>query len=231
MNAYKIIPLILGLLATFLHADWHSDYDSLLRKYATPQGVKYKAWVANKADVAKLHSVTDAIAKQAPSGDYNAKLAFHLNAYNAWILRAVIDNYPMKSIKDVKLLFFKRYNITVSGRKMSFSHLENNIIRKQFKEPRIHFALNCASKSCPPLHNKAFHANTLGRTLKKLTRNFVNSPSGVTVDGNTARISKIFDWYKSDFGNVATYINQYRKEKITGSIKHQSYDWSLNEAR
>ncbi|BDS07163.1 DUF547 domain-containing protein [Oceaniferula spumae] len=226
-----LIALFTAVSSTLAMADWYSDYDGLLRKYVTPQGVKYKEWKANAADVQKLHGVTDAIAKYAPAGDYNAKLAFHLNAYNAWILRAVIDNYPMKSIKDVKTFFFKRYDIKVSGREMSFSHLENDIIRKKFKEPRIHFALNCASESCPPLLNKAFHGNTLGRSLDKLTKDFINSPRGVKVSGDKVMLSSIFDWYKEDFGDVDDYINKYRREKISGKISYQDYDWSLNEAR
>ena len=233
MNAIKSLCLVFVLCtlsAVSVNADWHDDYDSLLRKYVTPGGVKYKAWKANATDVAKLHAVTEAIGSQAPAGDYNAKLAFHLNAYNAWILRAVLDNYPMKSIKDVKTLFFKRYTIKVSGRTMSFSSLENDLIREKFKEPRVHFALNCASKSCPPLYNKAFHGSTLGRALNKLTKNFVNSSRGVNTSGGSPSVSKIFKWYESDFGDVTKYINTYRREKISGKHSYQSYDWSLNEA-
>lgn len=217
--------------SSMAHADWTDDYNSLLKKYATPQGVKYKAWKANASDVAKLHSVTNAIAKQAPSGDTNAKLAFHLNAYNAWMLRAVIDNYPMKSIRDVKTFFFKRYDIVVSGKKISFNNLEHDIIRKKYNEPRIHFALNCASESCPPLAAKAFDGKTLDRALDKLTIDFINSSRGVKVSGGDVKLSKLFDWYKKDFGNVTNYINKYRRGKINGSISFQSYDWSLNEAR
>lgn len=230
------MQIIIAVLATAVfmtsaRADWQEDYNGLLEKYVKSDGVKYKALKANRKDVAKLHAVTDEIASETPSGSRGAKLAFYLNAYNAWILRAVIDNYPMKSILDVKKDFFKTYPIKVSGENMSFDKLENEIIRKKYKEPRIHFAVNCASASCPPLHNAIFKAETLDADLTKLTKDFINSSTGVRVSGGKTEISRLFKWFKEDFGDATTYINKYRTKKISGSIDYQVYGWTLNESR
>lgn len=223
--------LVSSILIASVNADWQSDYNDILKEYVKSDGVKYKALKANAGDVAKLHSVTDAIATKTPEGDRSTKMAFHLNAYNAWILRAVIDNYPMKSILDVKKDFFKTYPIKVSGRDMSLDSLENEIIRKTYKDARIHFAVNCASASCPPLHNEAFEATTLDKTLNDLTTKFINSPTGVRVSYGKPKVSKLFEWFKEDFGNPTAFINQYRRKKINGDLAYQDYGWTLNEAR
>lgn len=229
----RVLPALLlsSVLLTSAHADWHSDYDGLLKKYVKSDGVKYKALKSNAEDVAKLHSVTTAIATNKPVGDRATKMSFHLNAYNAWILRAVIDNYPMKSILDVKKDFFKTYPIKVSGRDMSLDYLENEIIRKTYKDARIHFAVNCASASCPPLHNEAFEAKTLEKSLDKLTKDFINSSTGVRISGGQPHISRLFKWFKEDFGDATTFINKYRRKKISGNVVFQDYGWTLNEAR
>lgn len=219
------------VLTNSAQAEWQEDYGALLGKYVKSNGVKYKALKANKADVSKLHAVTDAIATEKPSGGRDGELAFYLNAYNAWILRATIDNYPTKSILDVKKDFFKTYSIKVSGKSMSLDKLENEIIRKKFKEPRIHFAVNCASASCPPLHDEVFEAKTLDKTLTELTTKFINSSTGVSVSGGKTNVSKLFKWFKEDFGDATTYINKYRRKKISGRIGYQDYAWTLNEAR
>ena len=230
---FQILLTVLSavILTSSVNAEWHTDYSALLGKYVNSKGVKYKAWKASSEDVAKLHAVTDAIATEKPSGGPEGELAFYLNAYNAWILRAAIDNYPTKSIMDVKKDFFKTYPILVSGKKISFDVLENEIIRKKFKEPRIHFAVNCASGSCPPLHNEIFEAKTLDETLTKLTKDFVNSPTGVRISYGKPQVSKIFEWFKADFGDVTAFINEYRSRKVRGNLSYQDYVWTLNEVK
>lgn len=214
---------------------WTETYGKLLKKYVASNGVRYAAWKSNPQDLADLQSVVDAIAA-APSSDAN--LAFYLNAYNAWILHQILEDYPTNGPGGGNALgraaFFAGKNIEVSGRKLSFNNLENDIIRKQFSEPRIHFALNCASASCPPLMNKPFDQSYLDADLTRLTRTFVNNnPEGFRKAGtNTYSHSEIFDWFSEDFGNVRDFINKYRNEKIAGDAKLESHDyaWTLNSA-
>ena len=210
------------------------EYASLLKKYVTPDGVRYESLAQNSTDIAKLNKVTDYYAKNTAPTDEEAGLAWYLNAYNAWTLQKIMENWPNEGPLDVSLLFFHRKSIEVSGQRISFVHLENKIIRQKFKEPRLHFALNCASASCPPLHTKPFTAATLDSTLQRLTLSFINkNPYALEIKGDEVHLSKIFDWYKEDFGGsnqLVNYINQYRTQKIPADkkVKFLSYNWKLN---
>jgi hypothetical protein len=176
----------------------------------------------------------------APEGGKDEKLAFYLNAYNANILNQVLESYPIKSVRDIAALYgvFTQQRITVAGEKMSLNHLEKDVIHG-FNEPRVHFALNCASASCPPLRPKAYTGDDLGRELDQQTSAFLNhDPHGVkaTEEGKKADVSEIFDWNSGDFqaaGGVAGFIDKYRKPPLApgAKISYLSYDWSLNEAR
>lgn len=231
-------PLFLLILLAFttgappLRADWTDDYAVLLKKYVTPDGVHYATWKKNAADLASLDRVTSGIAAPAKNGD----LAFYLNAYNAWILREALAKYPTKSVRDALFTFFISDRITVGGVKMSFNKLEKDVIRAKFKEPRVHFALNCASRSCPPLNPEPFRARDLDAQLEKLATAFVNSDRGVRVKGGSVELSKIFDWYKDDFGGTPgaiSFINKHRAQPIPADAKisFQTYNWNLNEVK
>ena len=231
--------LLIVASASIGRADaWNESYTRLLAKYVTPHGVKYAAWKANAADLAALGKIVDDIAHETPSGGKDEKLAFYFNAYNANILNGVLEKYPTKSVRDIAPLFgfFTQSRITVSGEKMSFNHLEKDIVHG-FGEPRMHFALNCASASCPPLLNKAWTAANLNAELDKSASAFLNNNKyGVEVSdgGKAAAISKIFDWYAGDFGGagagVLAFINKYRKPPLPADVKIsiQEYNWSLN---
>lgn len=232
----------LATLSTSNAQEWKESYDGLLKKYVTTNGVGYKEWHASSEDKKALDSIVVAISTQEVGGmSKNEKLAFYLNAYNANILNKILIAFPTDGPGGGGLLgrnrFFKSKSIEVAGKTTSFHALENETIRP-FKEPRIHFALNCASASCPPLHNRSFSDGTLDKTLDALTQNFVNSnPNGVRAagDGKIA-VSKIFNWYKEDFdsaGGVLAFINAHRKEKLPDETKvsFQAYSWKLNAAR
>jgi hypothetical protein len=217
-------------------SDWQREYDTLLKKYVVDGGVRYAAWKADGADLAALRKVVAAIGATNTSAlDRNDQIAFYINAYNAWILHEALDKYPTKSVKDPLFIFFISKRITVAGEKMSFKHLEDGIIRPRFHEPRIHFALNCASRSCPPLRAEAYDGARLDAQFEEQTRAFVNSDRGVKPSGETAQLSKIFDWYKDDFGGdagIAAFLKKYRNGKSQfKSVSYQDYDWGLNETK
>jgi hypothetical protein len=218
---------------------WMETYNRLLGKYVTSSGVKYSEWKGNAADMQALQSVVDAIAQEnVSSAGKKEQLAFYINAYNAWILHEALGKYPTKSVKDPLFTFFTGSRIKVAGEQMSFNHLEKDIVRAKFGEPRIHFALNCASRSCPPLNRQVFRAPDLDEQLEKLAKGFVNSEKGVnySAEKKTAELSKIFDWYKDDFkgeGGVLPFINKRRTTPLPNDVKisYQDYDWNLNEAK
>ncbi len=229
--------LTLALVSVSRAEAWTEDYNRLLAKYVTVGGVKYAAWHENAQDRAALGKVVEDIAKEKPAGGKDEKLAFYINAYNANVLNGVLEKYPIKSIRDIAPLFgfFTQSRITVSGEKMSLNHLEKDVIHG-FDEPRMHFVLNCASASCPPLLAKAFTADNLKEEMDSAATNFLNkNKRGIEVsdDGKKAEASKIFDWYEGDFqasGGVLAFINKYRKPPLPAAAKitFQNYDWSLN---
>jgi hypothetical protein len=226
-----LVVLALVFAGGSVWADWSTDYARVLRKYVTADGVRYAAWKKNGDDIAAIQRVVDGIAASKESD-----LAFYLNAYNAWILHEALAKYPTKSVKDTLFTFFLGNRIVVGGKKMSLNSLEKEVIRAKFKEPRVHFALNCASRSCPPLNPEPFGAGSLDVTLEKLAKSFVNSERGVRVSKGGVELSKIFDWYKDDFGGpagVLKFINQRRTEAIPADVKisYQEYNWNLNEAK
>ena len=225
--------------ATSQAQNWTETYDRLLGKYVTSGGVKYAEWKNNAADLQAIQAVVDGIAKENVSAmEKRQQLAFYLNAYNAWILHEALGKYPTKSVKDALFTFFTGKRIKVAGQETSFNALEKEAIRSKFSEPRVHFALNCASRSCPPLNREAFSAGKLEEQLEKLAKGYVNSEKGVrySAESKTAQLSKIFDWYKDDFkgeGGPLAFINKRRVTAIPNDAKisYQDYDWSLNEAK
>ena len=230
-----LLAFILPLASRAEVGAWQKDYDALLKKYVSGGGVRYSAWKSNAADVAALGKITAAIGAENPSSfSRGEKLAFYINAYNAWILSEVLQKYPTKSIKDPLFTFFLSKRITVAGERMSFNHLEKDIIRP-LGEPRIHFALNCASRSCPPLRSEPYSGVQLDTQLDEQARGYSNNERGVKASGDTAQLSKIFDWYKEDFGGeagVSAFLKKHRREKSEfKAVSYLEYDWSLNEVK
>lgn len=210
----------------------HQIFDELLRKHVSSTGkVNYSGF---KQDHAKLKSyLTQLEGQKVESGWSNdKKLAYWINAYNAYTVDMIVRNYPIKSITDLEggKPWDKKF-INLNGKTLSLNNIENDIIRPTFKDARIHFAVNCAAKSCPPLMNKAWTEQNLQSELDKRTRSFINNTSYNTITDGSAKISKIFEWYGEDFGNLNDYLAKYSKTKVDGSTKisYNEYDWSLNQ--
>lgn len=172
--------------------------------------------------------------------------AYWINVYNALAIKTIIDNPDVQSIREISwgMGAFWRNKFTVGGKKMTLNHIEHKILRGKYKDPRIHFAINCASNSCPPIGNRIVTGDNLNSQLDKKAFNFINDPSNVRIDHINKKIhlSRIFKWFKKDFTqnheDLLSYIFDYYKDigakqktKIidTYQIIFNKYDWSLNE--
>lgn len=221
---------------------FHGEFDRLLQRYVAGLSVDYAAWSAGGEDHQALGRYVDGLASLDPATwPEQDGLAYWINMYNAVTLRLVLDNYPLDSIKDIggflKVSPWKRELVTVAGRKLTLNDIENEIIRPTFGDPRIHFALNCASVGCPPLKDEAYMPGSLSDQLDESCTLALNRDGWVRVDGDKIGLTKIFDWYKDDFetdgGSVEAFINRYRDKKVSldnGHVSFLSYDWSLNES-
>ena len=210
----------------------HDLWDQLLRKYVSTAGnVNYKGIQAQKAVLEKYLALLVANPVQ-NNWSRNKKMAYWINAYNAFTIKLIVDNYPVTSI--TKLHNGKPWDvqwITLGNKTYSLNNIENDILRPQYKDARIHFAVNCAAKSCPPLLNRAWTAQNLHANLELQTKNFINNPKYTVISEKKADISKIFEWYATDFGNIIKYLNTYSDTKLkdNAKVQYMEYDWGLNE--
>lgn len=219
----------------------HQEFDELLRdvvvinghqsrvQYAevTAQRQKLEGYLANLSGVSRV---------QFDGFDADQQLAFLINTYNAYQLKQVIDHYPIKSIKDVGSFFSSPWSkefFTLFGEPASLDLVEHGLIRTLFQEPRIHFAVNCASISCPPLLAEAFVGERLNTQLESATFNFLQDSAANRLEGDTLYLSKIFDWYSEDFQDgVVKFVARYRPEWANADdLDYTDYDWNLNEAK
>jgi hypothetical protein len=211
----------------------YKSWNSFLTKYVLDDGkVNYTAISQNKNELDQVISDVSKIQSSSLTSK-DEQLAYWINIYNIYTIKLIIDNYPITSIKNLdngKTWDIKR--ITLQGKKYSLNDIENNIIRPTFKDARIHFAVNCGAKSCPPLHNRAFTGKTLNSQLDQLAKKFINNKSFMTLSPGKITISKIFEWYKTDFNNIIAFINKYSTIKVNNNaqILYQTYDWSLNKS-
>ncbi|MCG9970481.1 DUF547 domain-containing protein [Christiangramia crocea] len=212
----------------------HGAWNSLLQKYVAENGlVNYKAF---KKDREKLDEYLKMLSDQVPDDSWSDAelLAYYINLYNAYTVDLILRNYPVKSIKDIDGPWTNEF-VRVGDANISLGALENSILRKM-NEPRIHFAINCASISCPKLMDEAYTAEKIEEQLEKATREFINSDKN-EITANSVKLSSIFDWYKGDFTEdgmtLIDYVNQYSDTRINSgaSISFKEYDWNLNEAK
>ena len=219
----------------------HELWDGLLKKHVSAAGkVNYKGILA---DSAKLNRYLNLLGSHHPNAAHwtrNEQFAYWLNAYNAFTIKLICDNYPLKSIKDIKngipfvntvwdLKFIK-----IEGATYDLNNIEHGIIRANFFDPRIHCAVNCASNSCPRLLPEAFTAEKLEAQLEFAIRDFLRDTSKNVIEKNAVRLSSIFNWYQSDFtkkGSLVQFLNLYAPIKIDekAKISYLDYDWRLND--
>ncbi|RZS99768.1 DUF547 domain-containing protein [Aquimarina brevivitae] len=213
----------------------HSTWDQAVLLNVSEDGnVNYDGFMR---DSSLLYRYFQELSENAPDETWsrNEKLAYWINAYNAYTVKLIIDSYPVKSIKDLKDPWDKEF-FKIDGEWYSLNDLEHKILRK-FGDPRIHFAINCASISCPVVWNRAYTGENLQRALDRQTEKFINDPKRNIITPNVIVLSKIFKWYRRDFkvngGDVEDFINRYAKIRITDqdSKGYKEYNWNLNETK
>lgn len=232
----KIQYIILLLALSFGLNAQSEKWNNLLAKHVDAKGwVDYKGF---KKDAQELNAYLNYLNKTDIKGwSENKRKAFWMNAYNAYTVKMIIENYPLKSIMDIKKNGKGAWDIPyakVGGKTYTLNAIEHEILRPKFNDPRIHAGINCASYSCPPILNKAFTEANVNSLLEKAFKNFVNDPLRNKITANNVQISQLFDWFKGDFtksGTVIDYLNKYSKTKISKSAKisYLEYNWSLNE--
>lgn len=221
----------------------HKQWTELLQKHVDENGnVNY---IGFKRDSTLLNNYSDMLIKNPPDEEKwsdNEQIAYWINVYNAFTIKLIITHYPLESIKDIgSTIQIPFVNspwdiklIEINGEKLDLNYVEHTILRKKFNEPRIHFAINCASFSCPKLRREAFSAEKLNSQLNEQAIDFINDPKRNIISEDHASLSKIFSWFKSDFsknGSLIEYLNTYSKVtlKFNSKISYMDYDWSLNE--
>ncbi len=212
----------------------HTSWDTLLKRHVDEDGnVDYQGF---KSDLKALEGYLSYLAENIPAENSAKakKLAYYINLYNAATVKLILDNYPLASIKDIKSPWARKW-IPLDGREVSLGHIEHKILRKM-NEPRIHFAINCASYSCPKLLNEAFTSSQIEMQLKKATQDFITDKRRNTLLPEKIQLSQIFKWFKKDFteeGSLIDYLNTNTDLKLNKgiTIEYLKYDWSLNEVK
>ena len=218
----------------------NSLYAQLLNKYVKEGVVDYQGFKNEEEKLDQYLKVLENVDSKSLSR--NERFAFYVNAYNAWTIKLILSAYPgVKSIKDLGSLFkspWKKKIARIDGDIMTLNDIEHGILRARFKDPRIHFVANCASKGCPPLRWEPYQGDILDRQLDEMTRAFINGTERNRLEGNTLYVSRIFDWYAEDFDeDVVGFFLKYAQgdmKKRLGinrdniKIKYLDYDWTLN---
>lgn len=210
----------------------HDNWNSILKSNVSSSGkVNYTKMKTNLSEIENYISNLESLADQS-TWSKNEKLAYWINLYNAATVRLIVQNYPTSSI--TKINGGKPWDkkvVTISGKSYTLNQIENDIIRPVFKEPRIHFAVNCAAISCPKIMNSAFTADKLNYQLTKQAKSFINGSKN-SLNEDSIEISKIFEWYAVDFGSsIIDYLNKYSTTTINSNaaVSYKEYNWDLNK--
>ncbi len=231
----------------------HNRWNEIVGEYAKENGRKFD-YRSLKSNEARLDEYLSALAEaELPTLSRPELLALFINAYNAYTVKTILEEMPpqgeygIESIRDIRNVFGRKKH-AVGGFRLSLNNIEHNVLRPYFKDPRIHFIVNCASTSCPPLPVMAFNGESVDEQLEAETRSLLSSPDYVRVEEDRLLVTKIMDWYGSDFVKVgylgaerylSDYIKKYTRQDVREWIdsrssppkpKFMKYDWSLNRA-
>ena len=236
----------------------HRPWGELLQTYvavppaadrgAAPHFVDYSGLKADKYERAALGAYIESLEAVDPATlPRDEQFAFWANLYNALTVQVVVDHYPVASIRDISIspgLFARgpwgKKLVRVAGRDLSLDDIEHAILRPEFGDPRVHYAVNCASWSCPDLAVEPYEGAILDAQLDAAARRYVNSPRGVEFRDGRLTVSSIFSWYKKDFGgteaSLLAHLRRYAEPELAAAlakatrVSSYDYDWSLNDA-
>ncbi len=231
-------------------------YDGLLQRYVSASAdginrVNYAAWSVNAADRAALNAYVAELSGQLPSGFVREHaFAYWINLYNSVTLQVVLERYPVRSIRDIRsqgtgfdlrglIGPWRTKRVTVERRRLSLDEIENTVLRPTYNDPRVHYAINCASLGCPNLMIRAWRAETLNVDLDTAARAYINHPRGVSVrDDGSLRVSSIYSWFRVDFGGsdatIIAHLRRYASPDLAARLRNarriagHGYDWNLN---
>jgi hypothetical protein len=230
-----------------MHPEWSLTLKNFVVVKGASSQVRYKALKENPQTLLSYLKTIEAVTPEMMSSWSDPqKIAFWINAYNAYTLKLIVDHYPVKSIKDIGGFFsspWKKEFFKLLGQSFHLDKIEHEILRKKFKEPRIHFAVNCASIGCPALRSEAYTADQLSNQLQEQGQIFLQDRSRNSWDAsqNKLFLSPIFKWFKEDFGsepnNILSFVKPFFKSDSAPSatpefkLEYTDYDWSLNDIR
>ncbi|GAC1422816.1 MAG: DUF547 domain-containing protein [Flavisolibacter sp.] len=224
----------------------YNAWTVLVKKHVDAEGmVNYKGFIKDKE---ALEAYLNMLSANPPSSNWstNDQIAYWLNAYNAFTIKLIVDHYPVKSIKDLgpkhQIIFIntpwdKKF-FKIGTKTMTLNRIEHRILRQEFREPRIHFALNCASMSCPKLRREAYVGSQLNEQLTDQAKDFLGDQKRNQVSATKPKLSAIFQFYGKDMRkwsgkSVIEFINQYAPVRIkeNAEVEYLDYDWDLNEKK
>jgi hypothetical protein len=230
----------------------HGAWDAILAKHALENGRKFD-YAALKKEEGLLTGYLDAVAGADLATLRAQELeALFINAYNAYTVRTILDrvspngDFEIESIRDIEDVFTREAHV-VGGFRLSLDNIEHNILRPTFRDPRLHFAVNCASASCPPLPTDAFEGARLDEQLEAAAANALKNPDYATIEGDALLLTKILEWYGTDFvspdyrgsaKNLPSFVSRYASDDVRSFLEQKSYevevrfrdyDWRLNK--
>ncbi len=254
LPVFSILSLVLTLMMQPAKAQSHEAWTQLLGKYVQENSdginrVDYARLKESDLDRRKLRTYIEEIAQSEifNNGTSEQSFAAWANLYNALTIELVVKNYPVDSIRDIGGNFISRgpWNrdiVEVDGSSLSLNDIEHKILRKKWNDPRVHYAVNCASIGCPNLQKTAWEAETLDIELDRAATEFINHPRGVEVlpDGRL-KLSSIYRWFKEDFGDSQVgsvmHLMKFASPSLASNlsaetmVKSYQYDWSLNDIK
>jgi DNA-dependent RNA polymerase auxiliary subunit epsilon len=229
----------------------HGAWDEILSKYALEGGRRFD-YAGLKKKEGILAAYLDALAEADLGSLSGPELeALFINAYNAYTVRTILDRvsesgaFEIESIRDIEDVFTREAHV-VGGFRLSLDNIEHNTLRPTFRDPRLHFAVNCASISCPPLPPDAFEGDRVEEQLESAATNALRNPDYVSVEANALLLTKILEWYGSDFVNpeyrgsersLPAFVSKYANEDVRRfleerkhevEVRFRDYDWRLN---
>lgn len=239
---FSLVCLSITWFVSAQKAPSHQQWDKLLKKHVNTSGlVNYKGFIKDKAELdAYLKTLSDNPPQSSWSQD--DQKAFWINVYNAFTVSLIVQKYPVKSIKDIAGKIYKINTpwdiqfIKIGTKTYDLNNVEHGILRKKYNDPRIHFALVCASISCPKLQRDAYTGVSVNTQLENAGKEFLNDRSKNNIATDKASLSKYFSWYAGDFkqnGTMRDFINKYSVTKMNANtrISYLDYNWGLNEQK